>query len=101
MTIRTSFLFVGLALVSSLAHAHGSQGTGAAAPPPLQPNPKGPLYQRTGEQYRVYEFPGTGESIPYRLFVPSRWKPGAKLPLLVTLRAGQSVDNPYRDPNTL
>ncbi|HKE84360.1 MAG TPA: alpha/beta hydrolase-fold protein [Vicinamibacterales bacterium] len=101
MTIRTSFLFVGLALVSSLAHAQGSQGTGPAAPPPLQPNPKGPLYQRTGEQYRVYEFPGTGESIPYRLFVPSRWKPGAKLPLLVTLRAGQSVDNPYRDPNTL
>ena len=74
---------------------------GGAAPPPLQPNPRGPLYQHTGEQYRVYEFPGTGESIPYRLFVPSRWKPGARLPLLVTLRAGQSVDNPYRDPNTL
>jgi predicted peptidase len=73
----------------------------AAASPPLAPNPKGPLYQHIGEQYRVYEFPGTGESIPYRLFVPSRWKPGAKLPLLVTLRAGQSVDNPYRDPNSL
>jgi predicted peptidase len=71
------------------------------APPPLQPNPRAPLYQHTGEQYRVYEFPGTGESIPYRLFVPSRWKPGARLPLLVTLRAGQSVDNPYRDPNSL
>jgi predicted peptidase len=49
----------------------------------------------------VYEFPGTGESIPYRLFVPSRWKPGARLPLLVTLRAGQSVDNNYREPNSL
>lgn len=75
------------------------------APPapsqPLKPNPKGPLYQHVGEQYRVYEFPGTGESIPYRLFVPSRWKPGTRLPLLVTLRAGQSVDNPYRDPNSL
>jgi predicted peptidase len=69
--------------------------------PPLQPNPKAPLYQHTGEQYRVYEFPGTGESIPYRLFVPSRWKAGVRLPLLVTLRAGQSVDNPYRDPNSL
>ena len=73
----------------------------APAAPPLQPNPKGPLYQHTGEQYRVYEFPGTAESIPYRLFVPSRWKPGARLPLLVTLRAGQSVDNPYREPNSL
>ena len=72
-----------------------------AAPPPLQPNPKAPLYQHTGEQYRVYEFPGTGESIPYRLFVPSRWKPGARLPLLVTLRAGTSVNNSYRDPNSL
>ncbi len=50
---------------------------------------------------RVYEFPGTGESIPYRLFVPSRWKPGTRLPLLVTLRAGQSVDNSYRSENDL
>jgi predicted peptidase len=77
-----------------------------AAPPPsptapLQPNPKAPLYQHTGEQYRVYDFPVTGESIPYRLFVPSRWKPGMRLPLLVTLRAGTSVDNSYRDPNSL
>ena len=68
---------------------------------PLQPNPRAPLYQHTGEQYRVYDFPGTGESIPYRLFVPSRWKPGARLPLLVTLRAGTSVDNSYREPNSL
>jgi poly(3-hydroxybutyrate) depolymerase len=72
-----------------------------ATPAPLQPNPKAPLYQHTGEQYRVYDFPGTGESIPYRLFVPSRWKPGARLPLLVTLRAGTSVDNSYREPNSL
>jgi predicted peptidase len=77
------------------------QAPGSAPPQVLQPNPRGPLYQHTGEQYRVYEFPGTGESIPYRLFVPSRWKPGARLPLLVTLRAGQSVDNSYRDPNSL
>ena len=79
----------------------GQAPGGGAAPQPLQPNPRGPLYQHVGEQYRVYEFPGTTESIPYRLFVPSRWKPGASLPLLVTLRAGQSVDNPYREPNSL
>jgi predicted peptidase len=88
-------------LVLSSGLAWGQTPAGGQTPPPLQPNPKGPLYQHTGEQYRVYEFPGTGESIPYRLFVPSRWKAGAKLPLLVTLRAGQSVDNPYREPNTL
>ena len=72
-----------------------------ASTPPLQPNPRAPLYQHVGEQYRAYDFPGTGESIPYRLFVPSRWKPGARLPLLVTLRAGTSVDNSYREPNSL
>jgi len=71
-----------------------------AATPPLQPNARAPLYQHVGEQYRVYDFPGTGESIPYRLFVPSRWKPGARLPLLVTLRAGTSVDNSYGEPNS-
>jgi predicted peptidase len=78
-----------------------AQAPGTTTPVLLQPNPRGPLYQHVGEQYRVYEFPGTTESIPYRLFVPSRWKPGARLPLLVTLRAGQSVDNPYREPNSL
>jgi predicted peptidase len=90
-------------LAGSVAYGQGQAPApgGAAAAAPLKPNPRGPLYQRTGEQYRVYEFPGTSESIPYRLFVPSRWKPGERLPLLVTLRAGQSVDNPYRDPNTL
>jgi predicted peptidase len=72
-----------------------------AAPAPLHPNPRAPLYRHVGEQYRVYEFPGTGESIPYRLFVPSRWTPGTKLPLLVTLRAGTSVNNSYRSNNDL
>ena len=96
---RIALTFI-LVCWSSLVLAQAPPQT-APAPPPLQPNPRGPLYQHTGEQYRVYEFPGTTESIPYRLFVPSRWKPGARLPLLVTLRAGQSVDNPYREPNSL
>jgi predicted peptidase len=85
----------------ALAYGQAPPAPPGAAPQALQPNPRGPLYQHMGEQYRVYEFPGTGESIPYRLFVPSRWKLGARLPLLVTLRAGQSVDNSYRDPNSL
>ncbi len=93
--MRVAALSALIALLTSPAHAQN------AAPAPLEPNPRAPLYQHTGEQYRVYDFPGTGESIPYRLFVPSRWKPGAKLPLLVTLRAGTSVDNSYREPNSL
>src|SRR5256885_14568059 len=72
-----------------------------AAPAPPQPNPNAPLYQATGEQYRIYNFPGTRESIPYRLFVPSRWSPAIRLPMLVTLRAGNTVDRPYRADNNL
>lgn len=99
--LRAAICAILATLSVALVGGQTPQTAGGATAPALQPNPKGPLYQHTGEQYRVYEFPGTGESIPYRLFVPSRWKPGARLPLLVTLRAGQSVDNPYRDPNTL
>jgi predicted peptidase len=98
---RLMFSIVVMLLWHTPMSGEAGQAPGGAAPQPLQPNPRGPLYQHVGEQYRVYEFPGTTESIPYRLFVPSRWKPGASLPLLVTLRAGQSVDNPYREPNDL
>jgi predicted peptidase len=82
------------------AHTAFAQARGAAPAPP-QPSPTAPLYQHKGEQYRIYNFPGTGESIPYRLFVPERWTPDAKLPMLVTLRAGNTVDGPYRAQNDL
>ena len=74
---------------------------GAAPTDPPRPNPNGPLYQFKGEQYRVYNFPGTGESITYRLFLPSRWTPNKNQPMLVTLRAGNTVDGPYRAGNDL
>jgi len=99
--VTNGVVFALFLAVACNSPAYSQAPAQAPAAPALQPNPKGPLYQHTGEQYRVYEFPGTAESIPYRLFVPSRWKPGARLPLLVTLRAGQSVDNPYREPNSL
>jgi len=70
-------------------------------PPAPEPNPNGPLYRATGEQYRVYDFPGTGESIPYRLFVPSSWTPNSNMGMLVTLRAGNSVNNNHREGNDL
>jgi poly(3-hydroxybutyrate) depolymerase len=66
-----------------------------------KPNPAAPMYRQAGEQYRAYEFPGTGEPIPYRLFVPETWTPGKKLPILVTLRAGNSINNNHRGSNEL
>jgi len=66
-----------------------------------RPNPAAPLHRHVGEQYRVYEFPGTGEPIPYRLFVPESWTPERKLPVLVTLRAGNSINNSHRGGNEL
>ena len=84
-----------------LTAAQAPQGGRGAAPPPPEPNPAAPLYRHTGEQYRIYNFPGTGESIPYRLFVPTTWTPEKKLPMLVTLRAGNTVDGPYRAGNDL
>jgi predicted peptidase len=84
--------------VSAFPQARPEGGQAVKSP---EPNPNAPLYRSKGEQYRIYNFPGTGESIPYRLFVPSRWTPDAKLPMLVTLRAGNTVDGPYRAGNDL
>ena len=91
---------VGGNVALGVAQTPAQAGRGGAAPPP-EPSPTAPLYRHTGEQYRIYNFPGTGESIPYRLFVPTTWTPDKKLPLLVTLRAGNTVDGPYRAGNDL
>lgn len=82
-----------LAQVSSLA--------GLSSDFNLMPNPSLPMYQQTGEQYRVYDFPGTGEPIPYRLYVPETWTAESQLPVLVTLRAGPSINNNHRANNDL
>ena len=99
---RSLFTLVLLITANGLAAAQtpAQAGRGGVAPPP-EPSPTAPLYRHTGEQYRVYNFPGTGESIPYRLFVPNSWTPDKKMPMLVTLRAGNTVDGPYRAGNDL
>jgi len=97
MRVIPTLLIMGLAIQTTFAQ--GGRGAPPAAPP--QPNPQAPLYQTTGEQYRIYNFPVTGESIPYRLYVPSRWSTATRLPMLVTLRAGNTVDGPYRADNNL
>ena len=60
------------------------------------PDPKSPQYQSKGDQKRTYAFPGTGEAIPYHLYVPSKWTPKAKLPLVVILHgANQGPDTVF------
>lgn len=88
---------------AALSICLGATPGGAQVPPAgrPEPHPDWPLYRHTGEQYRVYDFPGTGEAMPYRLFVPTSWSPGRRLPMLVTLRAGTSVNNNYRGANDL
>lgn len=62
-----------------------------------QPDPKDPQYQAKGDQKRTYMFPGTGESIPYHLYVPMKWNKNTKLPLIiVTHGAGQPSDAPFQ-----
>src|SRR5215467_6329614 len=70
--------------------------TGVMAQAP-SPDPKDPQYQAKGDQKRTYAFPGTGESIPYHLYVPSKWTPNTKLPLVVvTHGASQAADVPFQ-----
>lgn len=94
---RAGRLLVALGVAVLSAQAQAQPG----APATAEPNPDWPLYQHTGEQYRVYDFPGTGESVPYRLFVPPTWTSERRLPMLVTLRAGTSVNNNHRAGNDL
>lgn len=64
----------------------------------------GPAARRTNEddarsiddarvQHRSYVFPGTGETIPYALFVPDTYDPARPAPLLVSLHGlGRTYD---------
>ena len=90
-----------LVFMSSWACAQTLTIPGMSVDDSLAPNPVAPMYRQTGEQYRSYDFPGTGESIPYRLFVPESWTPDQSLPILVTLRAGPSINNNHRNNNDL
>jgi len=66
-----------------------------------QPDPKSAQYHATGEQDRSYNFPGTGESIAYHLYVPAKWTAASRLPLVVvTHGANQPATAPFQRPMT-
>ena len=63
------------------------------------PDSKSAEYRGKGEQDRSYEFPGTGEKIAYHLYVPAKWTPSMKLPLvIVTHGAAQPSTAPFQRP---
>jgi len=99
--IVSSLYFLPLAFLSLAASAQTFSIPGMEVDASLAPNPDAPLYRHTGEQYRSYDFPGTGESIPYRLYVPENWSPEQSPPILITLRAGPSINNNHRNNNDL
>ncbi|MEI7950215.1 MAG: prolyl oligopeptidase family serine peptidase [Gammaproteobacteria bacterium] len=90
-----------LTIISLAANAQIPALPGVQVDKTLVVNSAVPMYRQTGEQYRIYEFPGTGEPIPYRLFVPRNWTPAQHLPMLVTLRAGTSINSNHRETNDL
>ncbi len=56
-----------------------------------------PFYQATGEHERSYVLKPAGETRPYRIYVPTTWKPGIHLPLVVVLHGGGSdQDRPFK-----
>jgi len=66
-----------------------------------QPDPKAAQYHATGEQDRSYSFPGTGETIAYHLYVPTKWTTASRLPLVVvTHGANQPSTAPFQRPMT-
>lgn len=90
---RSSIVCVALSLYVLAATVANAQ-----AP---QPDPKSPQYRATGEQDRSYTFPGTSESIPYHIYVPTTWNASKKLPLVVvTHGANQPSTAPFQRPMT-
>ena len=90
LTIAVGLLY---ALTPALLHAQTPIAES------ISPNPNDVQYQSKGDQHRTYSFPETGESIPYRLYVPSRWNRDARLPLMVILHSGNSIDVPFQRGN--
>jgi poly(3-hydroxybutyrate) depolymerase len=82
-------LLLGALVIAAPVISHGAPA----------PDPKSPQYQGKGEQDRSYEFPGTGEKIAYHLYVPAKWTPSMKLPLvIVTHGAAQPSTAPFQRP---
>jgi predicted esterase len=53
----------------------------------------------TGNVHLEYTFAPTGETLPLRIYVPTTWRPGASLPILLMLHGAGADENTYVDAN--
>jgi poly(3-hydroxybutyrate) depolymerase len=52
-----------------------------------------PLHQAKGDLKKAYWFADAGEVMPYRIYVPSKWTPSERLPMVVFLHGLNSDEN--------
>lgn len=91
--MRNSFAAVPLAAALLMLPARAVHAQAPA------PETNSPQYQSKGEQDRTYLFPGTEERIAYHIYVPARWTPTTKLPLVIlTHGANQPATAPFQRP---
>ncbi len=83
MRIRTFTQVLLLALAACMTSTAFAQD--ATARPP------------TGDQQRRYVFTPTGQEIPYRIYVPTRWDGRAALPILLFLHGAGADERTYLD----
>src|SRR5690554_3295805 len=50
-----------------------------------------------GDQHTEYVFPPTGETLPYRFYVPTTWDRESALPILLFLHGAGADENAYLD----
>ena len=63
----------------------------------LQASAQSPSARATGDQRRQYVFAPTGQSMPYRVYVPTTWDGKASLPIILMLHGAGANENSYMD----
>ncbi len=56
---------------------------------------KDPLYQAKGGNKRNYYLAEAGEIMPYRIYVPTTWAPGKRMPMILALHGSQLDENNF------
>ena len=63
----------------------------------FQASAQAPPTRATGDQHRQYLFAPTGQSMPYRVYVPTAWDGKAPLPIILMLHGAGANENSYMD----